>query len=444
MPQEPRIDVETRASGVGSSLSAEQVARIADALGQQGVWFATPPERRGEARAADQVWELVGDRPHHGYTATGRAAVYLAAGHRALTRPFILADGFNQGPSDLDGLWRHFNQPYQKGTPGFLDQLGTLGIDVILLGFDQRHAAIQANAAVAVTAVLRAIEERQGDDPLVVGGVSMGGIVTRYALARMEQERVDHQTDKFFSYDSPHLGAWIPLVLQQLAYLHEALAPRSDGPGQAELIRSPAAQQLLWGWVDSADYSGPVMTASALRQEFLDDLRAVGWFPRRPYKLGLANGTGTGAGPDLPPGTPVLDLHDDLFQLTARVQPDLGELQNVGTVRFGAPVWTSATSHVPAFDGAPGGTFESWGKLADAAGLPIEHRFRASCFVPSISAIALARDPFEWQHDLYADLSDLPKDETFLDAFCCDATNTEHGAVSRPLVEWFLEQLAGW
>ncbi|MFD0469336.1 hypothetical protein ACFQ0B_14230 [Nonomuraea thailandensis] len=80
MAQEPRIDVETRASGIESSLTSEQVERIADALGQQGVWFAAPPEREGEARPADQIWDLVGDRPHHGQTATGRAAVHLAEG----------------------------------------------------------------------------------------------------------------------------------------------------------------------------------------------------------------------------------------------------------------------------------------------------------------------------------------------------------------------------
>lgn len=444
MAQEPRIDVETRAQGIEASLSSEQVERVAEALGQQGVWFATPPERGGQARRPEVVWELVGDRPHQGYTATGRAAVHLAEGHDALTRPLILADGFNYGPSDLDALWRHFNKPYAKGKPGFLDQLRTMGIDVVLLGFDQRHVAIQANAAVAVSAVQRVIEERRGDDQLVVGGVSMGGVITRYALARMENERIDHQTDKYFSYDSPHLGAWIPLVLQQLAYLHESLAPRSDGPGQAELIRSPAAQQLLWGWVESADYSGPVTSSSPLRQEFLEDLRKVGWFPMRPYKLGLANGTGNGSGPDLPPGTPVFDLQHEALQLTARIQPDMGELQNIGVVRFGAPVWTSATSHVAAFDGAPGGTNDVWGRFADAAGLPIQDRFRRSAFVPSVSAIGLARDPFQWQSDLYLDLSDLPKDETFLDAFCCDAGNTEHSAPSKPLIEWFLEQLAGW
>ncbi|NBE94351.1 alpha/beta hydrolase [Nonomuraea sp. KC401] len=444
MSQEPRIDVETKAQGIEGTLTTDQIQRIADALGRQGVWFATPPARDGRAPRADLVWDLVGDRPHEGHTATGRAAVHLAEGHTALARPLIIADGFNYGPSDLDALWLHLNAPYQNNVPGLLDQLRMMGFDVVLLGFDERHTHIQANAAVAVTCVLRAIEERRGDDPLVVGGVSMGGMITRYALARMESERLDHQTDKYFSYDTPHLGAWIPLVLQQLAYLHESIQPAADGPGQAALIRSPAAQQLLWAWVENETYSGPVTTASSLRTDFLDDLRRVGWFPMRPYKLGLANGIGNGTGPGLPPGTPVFDLRHDSLQLTARIQPDLGELQNVGTVRFGGPVWTSATSQVAAFDGAPGGTLDSWGRVADAMGLPIDDALRAGCFVPVVSAVALARDPFQWQPELYRDLSDLPKDETFLDAFCCDLANSAHGSVSPTLVEWFLEQLAGW
>ncbi|MEV1167700.1 hypothetical protein [Nonomuraea sp. NPDC049784] len=438
MAQEPRIDVETRAGSVSGSLTEEQVERIVDALGEQGVWFAAPRPRAVEAPRPDHVWDLVGDQPHEGRTATGRAAVYLAERHAALTRPLIFADGFDYGPSDLDALWSRFNGA------GFLDQLRAMGIDVILLGFDERQTYIQANAAVAATCVRRAIQERQGDLPLVVGGVSLGGVITRYALARLESEGLDHQTDKYFSYDTPHLGAWIPLALQQLAYLHESLLPQSGGPGQAELIRSPAAQQLLWGWVESEDYSGPVTTASQLRTDFLDDLRRVGWFPMRPYKLGLANGVGNGVGPDLTPGTPVFDLHHDPLQLTARIQPDGGELQDIGTIKFGAPVWTSATSRVPAFDGAPGGTLDCWGRVGDAIGLPIQERFRNSCFVPAVSAIALARDPLQWQADLYKDLSDLPKDETFLDAFCCDTGNSAHGDVSKVLIDWFLEQLAGW
>ncbi|MBF8185698.1 hypothetical protein ITP53_08090 [Nonomuraea sp. K274] len=445
MAQEPRIDVNAIARAVERGLSPDQAQRIANTLGDQGVWFATPPARHRRAAAPDRVWDLVGDQPHQGHTATGRAGVYLADGHSALVRPLILADGFNYGPSDLDELWQHLNAAYEKGTPGLLDQLRMMGIDVVLLGFDQRHTFIQANAAVAVSCVRRAITDREGDNPLVVGGVSMGGMITRYALARMESDGDDHQTDKYFSWDTPHLGAWIPLVLQQLAYLQESLTPNPGKPGQADLIRSPAAQQLLWGWVPNENYSGQVTTSSDLRNDFLEDLQRIGWFPMRPYKLGLVNGTGDGTGEDLPPGTPVFDLNEGPLELTVRIQPDLGERRNIGEIRLtGEPIWSSATSHVAGFDGAPGGTLDSFSRIADAMGLPIQDRFRNTCFVPSVSAAALARDPRKWQSDLYADLSDLPKDETLLDAFCCDPGNQPHSAVSKTLAEWFVEQLAGW
>ncbi|MEW9549814.1 hypothetical protein [Nonomuraea sp. NPDC050783] len=444
MAQEPRIDVEINARTVESSLAPEQIQSIASALGDPGVWFATPPVREGEAARPDAVWELVADRPHRGHVATGRAHVHLAAGRAAPVRPLIFADGFNYGPSDLAGMWRHFNAPYEPGVPGLLDQLLAMGIDVVLLGFDQRQAYVQANAGVVITCLLRTLAERRGDAPLTVGGVGSGGMIVRYALARMESEGLDHQTDKYFSYDTPHLGAWIPLVLQQLAYLHETIQPRRDGAGQAELIRSPAAQQLLWGWVPGTSYSGPVTTSSPLRKELLDDLHRVGWFPMRPYKLGLANGAGDGRGPDPRPGTPVLDLDEGPLRLVARVQPDMGELRNVGAIGFGEPVWTSATSHVAAFDGAPGGTLDAFGRVADAMGLAIQDRFRGTCFVPSVSAVALAGDPVAWQAELHADLGELQKDETFLDAFRCDTGNRPHGAVSKTLVEWFVDQLAGW
>ncbi|MEV4570112.1 hypothetical protein AB0K12_40715 [Nonomuraea sp. NPDC049419] len=69
----------------------------------------------------------------------------------------------------------------------------------------------------------------------------------------------------------------------------ELHAPSS--PGQAALIRSPAAQQLLWAWVGSARYSGPVATAGPLRAEFLRD--------RRPSTAGSTTTTAT-------PTTPLL------------------------------------------------------------------------------------------------------------------------------------------
>ncbi|MEO6868804.1 MAG: hypothetical protein ABI168_04110, partial [Ginsengibacter sp.] len=50
----------------------------------------------------------------------------------------------------------------------------------------------------------------------VVMGISMGGLVSRYCLAKMTKENHSPQTRLLITHDSPHLGANIPLGLQYL------------------------------------------------------------------------------------------------------------------------------------------------------------------------------------------------------------------------------------
>ncbi|NGO69722.1 hypothetical protein [Streptomyces boncukensis] len=407
---------------------------LAEAL-PEGVLLAPPAYPDRPAPPPDERWELA---PAWG-RARGCAAVHHAHGRRALERPLVLADGFGYGPSDLAGLYAHLHT--------LLDPLRAAGTDVVLLGFAERHAALDANAAVAVSCLRKVIARqagRAGFEPLTVGGVGTGGLATRYALARMEHEGEEHRAGRYVSYDTPHNGAVLPLVLQQTAHVLEALDPR-PGAAQAALVRSPAAQQTLWGWVPDAEYAGPVATASPLRARFLAELRRVGWFPRTPRRLGVANGSGTGAGRDVPPGTQVFDWSElaGCLQATVRTQPRLGEGRFAGRIRA-LDIWrSSTTSGVPAFDGAPGGTLESYGLLADALGAKIANAaLRRCCFVPAVSAVALDHDPVAWPVDLYADLSALPPGSAELDEFRCDTENSPHGAVRPHLVAWLLDRLA--
>ncbi|GGP13805.1 hypothetical protein LDL08_20870 [Nonomuraea glycinis] len=441
MPQEPRIDVERPAQKAGQALTAERKAELSAQLPKQP-WFGMRLQPSGQpARHPDHEWKLTADQPYQGRFATGRAAVYLGGGNTEITRPFIFADGFNYGPSDLPALWDHFNKPYAGETDGFLDQLNAQGLDVILLGFDARHTHIQANAGVAAAAILRAIAERRGNAKLIVGGVSMGGMITRYALARLENQRTDHETDTYLSYDTPHNGAWTPLVLQQLAYFFdEVIQPPEGGIKQSELLRSPAAQQLLWGWVPDAAYSGPV-AANQLRQEFLDELHALGDFPARPVKLGVANGTGDGTGRPLPPGQVAFDwAWPDVASAAPRIQPDRGTKQPAGEMSLGEVLQRSLTTEVPAFDGAPGGTLDTYGRIAAALGAPIEDAYKVGSFVPSASAVALEGP--NWTDELDTDLSALTSGRFALDEFAFDTDNSEHSSISLPLVKWIEDRLA--
>ncbi|MEU6967220.1 hypothetical protein AB0A71_05645 [Kitasatospora aureofaciens] len=431
MTAAPRIDVSTTLSAKGADLTPEEVAELAAGLSHD-VLFTTEIGAPG-GRVPDTTWPLPG----------GEAAVYYGNGRTRLEKPFLFADGFNYGKSDLPALFAHFNTPYEEDRPGFFDQLLTRGHDIVLIGFDERHARIQHNARAATAAIQQAGAERTGTKPLTVGGVSMGGIVTRYALAKLENEGVDHGTGTYLSWDSPHNGAWIPLILQQMAYFFEKLTPAEPGrPGQADLIRSPAAQQLLWAWVPDAKYSGEVATASRLRTEFVRELADLGNFPRRPRLLGVANGRGDGTGRPLPPGEVAFDWQALVASATARFQPDRGTEQRIGGMHAGLELRRSTTSEVPALDGVPGGTLDSFGKVADAIKAKISEEYRSGAFVPAVSASALTYDPIAWDVDPHLNLHSQSPDRFHLHEVAFDTDNTEHSHVSGVLVEWILQRLS--
>ncbi|MBL1104499.1 hypothetical protein JK361_07790 [Streptomyces sp. 5-8] len=437
MAQQAEIHVSRKIVEGVQAPSGDQPVTPAPHLRQQ-VWFATEDVRAGTAPSPTFEWSLQGAYAHEGKTATGTAHVFLAPGHRNLERPLILADGFNYGPSDLPGLWKHFDK---KEGGNFLTRLRDSGIDVILLGFDERHTYIQANAGVAVACIERAASERIGSEPLIVGGVSMGGMITRYALARMESEDHDHQTGTYFSWDTPHNGAWIPLILQQMAYFFESFIPEEPGhPKQAELIRSPAAQQLLWAWVENSKYEGPVATSSKLRTDFLRELASYGNFPMRPKKIGVANGHGAGVGLKLTPGETAFDWKNRYNTVSAKalVQPDKGESEPIGSMHIALEIRRSSTTAVPALDGVPGGTLGSFGMVAQALGIEVDERFDSTCFVPAVSAIALDFDPATWDVDPALDISSLDRDRSDLDDFLCDGENSPHSEPRRALTDFLV------
>ncbi|MET9177615.1 hypothetical protein ABZX88_05235 [Kitasatospora aureofaciens] len=119
-----------------------------------------------------------------------------------------------------------------------------------------------------------------------------------------------------------------------MAYFFEKLTPAEPGrPGQADLIRSPAAQQLLWAWVPDAKYSGEVATASRLRTEFVRELADLDNFPRRPRLLGVANGRGTGRPPPPRPLRPTTtpDDHETPAAIRGHTTPNAHTTAGAGT-----------------------------------------------------------------------------------------------------------------
>ncbi|MFJ7489644.1 esterase/lipase family protein [Streptomyces sp. NPDC097727] len=348
-----------------------------------------------------------------------------------LVRPVIMADGFNLGRSKLDVLY----QGLEGGSFPFVTELRRRGRDVILLGFEERSASILENAQAAEAAIMRAIAEQVGDTRLVVGGFSMGGIVTRYALAKLETQRMDHRTALYFSYDSPHRGASIPVGVQ--AFSHFIPFPNDF----AKQMNSPAARQMLWRHYDKdTDKIG----VAPERTEFLAALDRVGGWPQIPMKIAVANGRADGVGlPDVKPGEVVLRI-DRIYPGTTFYTQAQGDDVTAAYLNRRVPKAekTITTSGFPEMDGAPGGTLHTYKILADTIeklGGKADLRHEDVCFVPSVSAVAV-RD-IEKQDDLYANIDGLGLDESELDDFLCSSTTTAHTAITEELCTWLMDRL---
>ncbi|GAB2929289.1 esterase/lipase family protein [Streptomyces heilongjiangensis] len=378
----------------------------------------TPPAYT--APEPDERWELP----------NGFAHVFRGEGNPVITRPVLMADGFNLGKSDLKWLYTGLD----GGAYPLLSELRRRGRDVILLGFDERSASILHNADTVIAAILRTSAEQLGGTPLTVGGFSMGGLVTRYALAKLETQRMDHRTALYFSYDTPHRGAVVPVGLQ--AFSHFIPVPNPF----ARQMNSPAARQMLWRHHNPE--TGDTGIAPE-RTQFLNALSQVGGWPSIPRKLALANGRGDGTGLAIPPGETALKVERIYPGTTFHTQAQgkdviVADLKR----RFPAAEETVLTSDFPEFDGAPGGTLRSYGILADMLrkfGADIDLRHEHVCFVPSVSAVAI-RD-LDQQKDLYAAVDDLDPDGSEADDLICSSDTTAHTEVTRELGEWLLERL---
>ncbi|MFF3129267.1 esterase/lipase family protein [Streptomyces sp. NPDC057908] len=408
------------------------------------VWGPVAPGARSSFPSAPEPhdkWPLAG----------GTAWVYYSPlNRRQLIRPVILSDGFSSGSSNLDQLWDGLEE---NGDYRFISELHATGRDVIILGYDDRTASITDNAETAIECIRRTAAERVGRAKLTVGGFSMGGLVTRYALAKMEQDPTlaDHETSLYFSYDTPHQGAWFPIALQ--AFTHFATDNWGDTPGIGPVLRqfsgllnSPAAKQMARWHIEKVS-DAPEQASE--RTAFLRALDKVGGWPQNVHRIGVANGVDTGTGNGIKAGATAVRCNGDTLNdtwLKTQAQGDqvVARLQKTG----GEPV-SVRTSGLPDIDGAPGGLFTVPSPDGDTGSFGLAALLMTllgnevdpdvittSCFIPSISAVGAGdiSDP----KALYRPIS---PDGSALDAFVCASRNEGHTAMTEELGAWIVNEI---
>ncbi|MEH6537948.1 MAG: T9SS type A sorting domain-containing protein [Psychroserpens sp.] len=417
------------------------------------------------------------------FAGLGEYEIFLDTQTSILDKPIILVDGFDPGDTrTIPGLYSLLNFTGSQGAQNLADLVRAEGFDVVILNFPSYFRLsdntllniddatdnnadlvideadypgstlvnggadfMERNAMLLIDLINTLNTDKVGDEDLVIIGPSMGGLISRYALNFMENASQDHETRLWISFDSPHLGANVPLGFQhQFNFLGfglgdglnvEALQGVVNG-----LLKSPAARQLLVDHYESHLDSGSdvdfdptkvLPEAHPYRAVFEADINSLTptGFPQNTRNVAIINGSGIGnpyqsiAATDVTPGFPVIT---DTFQevgpsvdatIEINLTPTSGTTAQISRILvvfggfinlFDITVFSEAPSFSSGVDATSGGLFDlggftdglgTGGLIGDFVSALTIDKF---CFIPSVSGMALeiTNNEVNWYHDI--------------------------------------------
>jgi len=254
---------------------------------------------------------------HNGNTSNSQSPVYK--------NPIIFVDGIDFGDKRKGQViyGKYLSYLPEIGAPSSVNLGSNLrndGKDILILNFPdgtiQENVAagkanqgidggsdyIERNAMVLVKLIQQVNQNLQpGSSKITIIGPSMGGLIAKYALAYMEKNAAstgNHNCGLFISQDSPHMGANIPIGLQQLLK-NLAGINIQDAEIFWDNLNTPAACELL---IDHENRS-ELNVAHEIRNSYLQNTisnslpGSFGW-PIHPElrKVALSNGNLNGIG----------------------------------------------------------------------------------------------------------------------------------------------------
>ena len=250
------------------------------------------------------------DTVYNGTTVSATLLLSAIDGNN-IKKPFIFVEGFDPGPFIDTVLIEAFFGPI--GQYGFSDidmisykawkdVINTEGYDLIYVNWENSLADIRANAAL-LEKILNIINQDKHDngseEKNILMGHSMGGLISRYALCDMESRNMPHEVTTYVSFDSPHLGANIPLgvlyfIPQAINLLYNTNIPHViDGATWGllnetkralyNIMHAQSVKQMLMNYVNTN-----VVLNNDTYNEWQAELCAKG-FPRGDVGVGISN-----------------------------------------------------------------------------------------------------------------------------------------------------------
>jgi|GEM_PF-2093610 len=179
-----------------------------------------------------------------------------------IRKPIIILDGFDPLDAERPSPDHIYDLLYYNFKNNHLGaELRLKGFDIIILNFPQYMVPgtgtlrdggadyMERNAMILVKLIQdinAELASNNSSEKIVIIGPSMGGQISRYALKYMENNGMTHNTRLWVAFDSPNLGANIPLGLQTLVWFGANKANNAAAQNNYNnKLRSYAARQLL-------------------------------------------------------------------------------------------------------------------------------------------------------------------------------------------------------
>jgi hypothetical protein len=407
-------------------------------------------------------------------------------------KPIIILDGFDpldkRSISQLYDTYLNNADRYKFG-----DEMRSKGYDIVVLNFPEYTSElgkavdggvdyIERNAFVLIRLINKLnwqLKVNGSTEKLVIIGPSMGGMISRYALAYMEKNKMRHNTRLWISLDAPHNGANIPIGAQKYLEFFANNGIKGAEEALQTQVNAPAAkQQLLHHYLA---YSDEAKGAPGFRDRFNMALASNGvegsnGFPVIPRKIAIIDGSLKGSlQSNSSPCQEVLNSKSyftinlflfkvQLFRIAQASIYFAGSYNNACVVLSASQLFKgsviakgSAPAASVSYDIAPGGSRSSFNLLADMGkgyseffqflvelGSTTEFNVYngSHSFAPTKSTLAFTGTNKDLAESVY-ERNLVCTGETPFNTYYGDTVNREHSYIDSAMAKFAIDEITG-